>query len=102
MEPGALGLLGLAARAGALTIGTGATRAALQRRAVRLVVLALDRSARTGEKVERLARGTRVPVLMGPPAAELGRRLGRARVQAVGVTEAAVAAGLLAMKAGRL
>ena len=58
MSDRALGLLGLAARAGALTIGTGATRAGLQRGDVRLVVLAGNRSARTAEKVEKHNSGS--------------------------------------------
>jgi ribosomal protein L7Ae-like RNA K-turn-binding protein len=101
MSDRALGLLGLAARARALTIGTGATRAGLQRGVVRLVVLAADRSPRTEEKVQRLASGTGVPMMEGPPATVLGNRLGRGAVQAVGVMEATLAAGLLATQAGR-
>jgi len=101
MADRALGLLGLAARAGALTIGTGATRAGLQRRDVRLVVLAADRSRRTEEKVERLARGTAVPVLIGPDAGTLGARLGRGAVQAVGIVDPGFAEGILAAGSGR-
>jgi len=102
MAERALGLLGLAARAGALTIGTGATRAALQRGDVRLVVLAEDWSARTDEKVARLARGIGVPVLVGPPAEELGARVGRGAVQTVGVAEVGFADGIIGATAGRV
>jgi ribosomal protein L7Ae-like RNA K-turn-binding protein len=101
MAERALGLLGLAARAGALTVGTGATRAGLQRGEVRLVVLAGDRSPRTEDKVERLARGTAVPVVFGPDAAALGARLGRAAVQAVGIVDPRFAEGILAAGSGR-
>jgi len=100
MSQRALGLLGLAARAGALTLGTGATRAGLQRGDVRLVVLANDRSQRTEEKVERLARGTAVPVLIGPEAEALGARLGRGAVQAVGIVDPGFAEGILATGSG--
>ena len=97
----ALGLLGLAARAGALTVGTGATRAGLQRGDVRAVVLAADRSPRTEEKVERLARGTAVPVVVGPDAGTLGARIGRGAVQAVGIVDPGFAEGILAAGSGR-
>jgi ribosomal protein L7Ae-like RNA K-turn-binding protein len=97
----ALGLLGLAARAGALTIGTGATRAGLQRGAVRVVVIAEDWSERTGEKVARLARAAGVPVVIGPGAEALGARVGRGAVQAVGVVDPGFAEGILAATAGR-
>jgi ribosomal protein L7Ae-like RNA K-turn-binding protein len=100
MSNRALGLLGLAARAGALTVGTGATRAGLQRGDVRLVVLASDRGQRTEEKVERLARGTAVPVMIGPEAEALGARLGRGAVQAVGIVDPGFAEGILATGSG--
>lgn len=97
----ALGLLGLAARARKVVVGTGAVRDGLKAERVMAVVVAEDRSARTAEKVERLAGARRVPVVAGPPAAELGRRLGRATVQAVGFTDRAMARGFLAKLGGR-
>jgi ribosomal protein L7Ae-like RNA K-turn-binding protein len=96
IDAGALGLLGLAARARTLLVGTGAVRDGLQCNRVAAVLLAADRSARTAEKVERLARARGIPVVAGPPAAELGQRLGRGAVQAVGLTDAAMARGFLA------
>jgi ribosomal protein L7Ae-like RNA K-turn-binding protein len=95
-ESAALGLLGLAARARRLLVGTGAVRDGLQGNRVAAVVIARDRSARTAEKVERLARARGIPVVTGPSAAELGRRLGRGAVQAAGLTDADMARGLLA------
>lgn len=101
MSERALGLVGLAVRAGAATIGTGATRAGLQRREVRLVVVARDRSGRTAEKVERLAQGAGIPVLIGPEADVLGGRVGRGAVQAVGIADPRFAEGILAAEVGR-
>lgn len=75
-------------------LGTSAVRAGLKLGQVRLVVLASDHSRRTDEKVGRLARARGVPVLLGPEAHELGRRLGRAPLQAVGVRDQHLAAGL--------
>jgi ribosomal protein L7Ae-like RNA K-turn-binding protein len=87
-------LLGLGVRAGTVVVGTGGVRAALQRGKVVLVVVAGDQSPRTEEKVGRLARARGIPVLVGPPAAALGRQIGRAAVQAVGVRDAQLAAGI--------
>jgi ribosomal protein L7Ae-like RNA K-turn-binding protein len=102
IDAGALGLLGLAARARTLLVGTAAVRDGLQGDRVAAVVLAADRSARTAEKVERLARARGIPVVAGPPAAELGQRLGRGTVQAVGLTDQGLARGFLAkLEAGR-
>jgi ribosomal protein L7Ae-like RNA K-turn-binding protein len=101
MAERALGLLGLAARAGALTIGTAATRAGLQRGEVRLVVVAEDGSARVDEKVARLARAVGVPIIEGPVADALGARIGRSAVQVVGIVDPAFADGIVAVGAGR-
>ena len=90
-----LRLLGLGANAGTLVIGVAGVRARLQRNAVHCVMLAEDASARTREKVERLAVARGVPVLVGPRADGLGRALGRAPVQAVGVLDAHLARGLV-------
>jgi ribosomal protein L7Ae-like RNA K-turn-binding protein len=84
----------LGVRAGQVVLGTSGVRAGLKLGEVRLVVLASDHSRRTEEKVGRLARARGVPVLLGPEAHELGRRLGRAPLQAVGVRDRHLAAGL--------
>jgi ribosomal protein L7Ae-like RNA K-turn-binding protein len=89
-------MLGLAARARALLVGTGAVRDGLKAERVAVVLVAADRSPRTADKVERLARARGVPVVAGPSAEELGRSLGRGAVQAVGLTDAAMARGFLA------
>jgi ribosomal protein L7Ae-like RNA K-turn-binding protein len=89
-------LLGLGVRAGRVVIGVAGVRAGLQRGKVVCVVLAADAGQRTLEKVGRLAEGKKIPVLRGPAAAELGTGLGRPPVQAVGVTDPALARGLMA------
>jgi ribosomal protein L7Ae-like RNA K-turn-binding protein len=89
-------LLGLGVRAGNVVIGVAGVRAGLQRGKVVCVVLAADAGQRTLEKVGRLAEGKKIPVVRGPAAAELGTGLGRPPVQAVGVTDPALARGLMA------
>ena len=88
-------LLGLGLRAGRVVVGVTGVRAQLRRDGLRCVVLAADASARTREKVERLARARGVSVLAGPAALDLGAGLGRPPVQAVGVADAGLARGLL-------
>lgn len=90
-----LRLLGLGVRAGSVVIGTAGVRAALKRGDVRLVVIADDASPRTHDKVVRLAGARDVPLLTGPSAAELGRRVARATVQAVGIQDSQLVAGIL-------
>jgi ribosomal protein L7Ae-like RNA K-turn-binding protein len=88
-------LMGLGLKAGSLAIGSAGVRAGLQRGEVALVVMAEDRSPRTEEKVGRLAGHRGVAVLIGPSSQDLGRRLGRPPVQAVGVRDRALAAGMV-------
>lgn len=79
-----------------MVIGVAGVRAGLQRGTVVCVVLAVDAGPRTMEKVGRLADAKKIAVLRGPAASELGASLGRPPVQAVGVTDAALARGLIA------
>jgi ribosomal protein L7Ae-like RNA K-turn-binding protein len=89
-------LLGLGVRAGNVVIGVAGVRAGLQRGKISCVVLAADASQRTIEKVARLAEAKQVPVLRGPGADALGAGLGKPPVQAVGVSDPALAQGLMA------
>lgn len=96
---GLLGLLGLGARGGQVVIGVDAVRAGLQAGRIACVVVAADATPRAGEKVVRLARARRVPLLAGPEAAVLGARLGRPPVMVVGVRDSRLADGMV--RAGR-
>jgi len=90
-------LLGLGLRAGRVVIGVAGVRAGLQRGKLACVVLAADAGERTHDKVTRLAEAKGVPLVKGPDAAQLGARLGRPPVQAVGVEDRALARGLTAL-----
>jgi len=94
------GLLGLGQKGGRLVIGVEGVRARLRQDRLAAVVLAADASRRTREKVERLAVARGVPVLVGPGAARLGARLGRPPVQTVGVSDRALARGLMRLSEG--
>ena len=89
-------LLGLGLRAGNVVVGVAGVRAGLQRGKLACVVLAEDAGQRTIEKVARLADAKAIPVLRGPAAEQLGAGLGKPPVQAVGVTDPALARGLIA------
>lgn len=89
-----LGLLGLGLRSRRVVVGVDATRAALQRGDVHLVVIASDASERAIERVIRLAKGRGVPVVTGPASTMIGERLGRPPVMAVAVTDRHLAQGM--------
>jgi ribosomal protein L7Ae-like RNA K-turn-binding protein len=86
------GLLGLARRARALTVGSRETRAGLRRGDVRLVLLAGDGSERDRSRLLRAAREAGTPARIAGSRAELGSSLGRGEVAVCGVTDPHLAA----------
>ena len=92
--PAVLNLLGLGMRAGTVILGTGGVRAALRRDELALVIVAGDCSARTNQKVVRLARARGTPLIVGPSADSLGRSVGRKALQVIGVKDAQLAVGI--------
>ena len=91
-----LGLLGLGLRAGKVIVGVDGVRTGLRAGKCMLVVVAADASPRALEKVVRLAEGRGVPSVVGPPSADIGRRLGRPPVMVVGVRDPDLARGIRA------
>jgi ribosomal protein L7Ae-like RNA K-turn-binding protein len=92
---GILGLLGLGLKAGHVIIGVEAVRRALQVHECRCLIVASDASQRALEKTVRLATARGVPRIAGPPAQELGTKLGKPPVMVVGVRDPALADGAL-------
>ena len=88
-------MIGLGVRAGSVVVGTAAVRDGIKAGQVELVVLARDHGSRTEEKVARLARGKGVKIVEGPDSYELGRRLGRQVLQAVGLLDPNLASEVL-------
>jgi ribosomal protein L7Ae-like RNA K-turn-binding protein len=81
------GLLGLARRARALTIGSRDTRSALRKGRIHLVVLAGDGSPRDRERIERIAAEEGVPVRSVATRDELGAWIGFGAVSVLGLTD---------------
>jgi len=94
-EP-ALRYLGLAARAGAVVPGTERVREAVRADAAALVLLAVDASDNSRDKLMPLlaARGT--PHAVAFSRAELGGAVGRSPLGAVAVTEPGLAGRIAA------
>lgn len=90
----ALGLLGLAARARAVVVGTERVREAVRAGRVRFAVVAADAASGTTEKLVPLFRRAGVPFVRAFDRARLGAAVGRAPASAVGVTEGPLAARL--------
>lgn len=94
------GLLGLARRAGRLSVGSRETRIGLHRGEVRLVLLAADASPRDRERVTRVAAEEGVPARIVGDRDTLGAAIGRDAVAVLGVRDAGMAQGLLARLKG--
>lgn len=83
--------MGLAARAGAASPGTGQVRDGIRSGRIRFVLVAEDLSATGRDKLVPLMDGRAVPYAMRYTRAQLGRAVGRSPVAAVGVTDEGLA-----------
>jgi ribosomal protein L7Ae-like RNA K-turn-binding protein len=90
------GLLGLARRAGRLSMGSRETRLGLRRGEIRLVLLAEDASPRDRERLIRVAVEEEVPSHVVGSRAALGAAIGREEVAVVGVRDRGMAEALVA------
>jgi ribosomal protein L7Ae-like RNA K-turn-binding protein len=89
-----LGLVGLGLRARTVIVGVEQVRQAARRGALHLAVVGQDAAEHSRAKVEPLLAARGIPVLRWDSAAELGAVTGRAQVAALGVLDAALAAGI--------
>lgn len=92
-----LSLLGLARRANALSTGAEECRRAIRNGVARVVVMAGDASPAQRTKVEALAKAREVPVLVVESRMALGHAVGEPPLTAVAVTQATLAARVLAV-----
>ncbi len=95
MENNYLGLMGLAKRAGCLSAGDEAVRAAISAGKVRLVLCASDASERTKETFSFIAESANIAfVCVEETKEELGNALGRRPAATVAVCDIGFAAAL--------
>ena len=94
------GLLGLARRAGRLSVGSRETRIGLHRGEVRLVIVAEDASPRDRERVFRVAAEGNVPTRIVGDRGSLGAAVGRDAVAVVGIRDRGMAVALAARLSG--
>lgn len=103
MESNYLGLLGLAKRAGYLSAGDEAVRAAITAGKVRLVLCASDASDRTRETFSFIAESSGVAFISVPETKEeIGNALGRRPAATVAVCDIGFAAALAKKLAEKL
>jgi ribosomal protein L7Ae-like RNA K-turn-binding protein len=93
----ALGLLGMAARAGTAVTGTARVREAVRGGGLHLVVLATDASDNSREKLLPLLVARGVSHVIQYERSELGAAVGRGPLSAVGLADRALAERLRAL-----
>lgn len=92
----ALGLLGLARRAGGVAPGTEAAKEAVRRGQAFLVWMAEDASETQLEKLSRVLGQRAVPIVVQGDRVTLGAAVGRSALSAVAVTDRSLAERLVA------
>lgn len=97
-----LGLLGLGVRGRGAVVGVERVREAARKGTLVVAVVAPDASQHSLDKVVPLLEARRIRIIEGPSAVALGHAVGREATAAVGVTDRALASGVLALcSAGR-
>jgi ribosomal protein L7Ae-like RNA K-turn-binding protein len=92
-----LGLLGLGVRGRLVLVGVDRVREAAHRGVLRVAVVARDASANSRGKVDRLLAAKKVPTVIVPSATALGEVAGRDSTTVMGVVDAHLAKGILAL-----
>ncbi len=92
-----LGLLGLGVRSRGAVVGVERVREAARKGALQVAVVAPDASRHSLDKVVPLLEARRVRIIEGPSAESLGNAVGREATAVVGVTDRALALGVLAL-----
>lgn len=92
-----LGLLGLGMRGRLAVLGVDRVREAARKGTLRVAVVAADASHHSREKVERLLAAKKVPTIWIASAQVLGEVAGRETTAVIGVVDAQLAKGILAL-----
>lgn len=82
-------------RARNAVVGVEQVRVAARRGTLKLAVVAPDASANSRKKVEPLLTALRIRIVRGPSSSALGAAVGRESTAVVGITDAALARGLV-------
>jgi len=85
------GLLGLARRAGKLTLGSDAVENGLRHQKIHAVVLAEDAARATVKKFEEASARNGVPIFQAFSRDELGKLMGRETLAILGVNDSSFA-----------
>ncbi|MEP7381082.1 MAG: ribosomal L7Ae/L30e/S12e/Gadd45 family protein [Gemmatimonadota bacterium] len=92
-----LGLLGLGVRGRGAVVGVERVRDAAKRGTLVVAVVAPDCSRHSRDKVVPLLEARRIRIIEGPSAVSLGHAVGKESTAVVGVTDRALASGVLAL-----
>jgi len=81
------GLLGLAARAGKIVFGTEACKSGIEKKKVKLMLLAKDASERTKINFEEICRKENIPIVEILTVDILSKAIGKTNKVIIGITD---------------
>lgn len=90
-----IGLIGLGIRGRNVVVGVEQVRVAARRGTLALALVAPDAAENSRKKVLPLLAALRIPAVHGPGAAALGAAVGRETTAVIGVTDRALARGIM-------
>ena len=82
-----LGLLGLATRAGKTIFGTESVTQAIQKKQVRLVIVAKDAAERTKKNIEKLCQENQIEQRVWASNSELSQAIGQVNKAIIGIKD---------------
>lgn len=86
-----LGMLGLASKARKITFGFDSTLQEIQRKKVKLVIIAEDASERTKNKFLQTTNVAKIPIIIHGKIEELSKAIGKQNKAIIGVKESNIA-----------
>ena len=81
------GLLGLATRAGKIIFGTEACKSEIEKRKVKLMIIAQDASERTKSNFKEICKKVDIPILEILSIEELSRAIGKDNKATIGIVD---------------
>lgn len=86
-----LGMLGLTSRARKISFGTDATIQDIQKKKIKLVIIAEDASERTKNKIIEKANNAKIPIIIYESIENLSKAIGKSNKAIIGVKEVNIA-----------
>ena len=95
-----LGLIGLATKAGGICFGTESVKQEVNKKKVKLIIVAKDSSERTKNKFNQLAIENNIPIIIDYEIEEISKYIGKENKAIIGIKETNIAKEILKKYSG--